>query len=368
MKILVTGANGFIGKNLCVFLCENGFNTIIKFGSESPIPDLDKALDNADFVFHIAGVNRPKDLSEFEAGNAGLTEYIVRFLKKRGKSTPLLLTSSVQAELDNPYGKSKASAEQSVFKYGAETGALTYVYRLPNVFGKWSRPNYNSAVATFCYNTLHGMPVKINDSEAKMTLAYIDDVCEAFIQTLKSKSKEDGFKSVDTVYHTTVGEVASIIKSFKQNEGTLNIGEVGTGLKRALYSTYISYFEPAKFAYSIPRHADERGVFVEMLKTDHSGQFSFFTALPGITRGGHYHHTKNEKFIVIKGKASFRFRNVMTNDFYEIIVDGTDSKVVETVPGWSHDVTNIGDDELIVMLWANEIFNPQKPDTISHKV
>lgn len=367
MKLVITGANGFIGKNLRVHLKENGFNDIVCIERSNSHEELDEALQSADFVFHLAGINRPNNDSEFYEGNTNLTDHIVNRLTASGKKTPLLITSSIQAELDNHYGKSKAAAELSVSKYAENTGAETYIYRLPNVFGKWCRPNYNSAVATFCYNILNGLEVTINNPEAVLKLVYIDDVCKSFIDCLNSRVDSKN-ALVTPVYHTNVGEVVSIIRSFKEKQHGLLIDHVGTGLTRALYSTYLSYYSPENFAYSVKRHSDPRGTFVEMLKTKESGQFSFFTAHPGITRGGHYHHTKNEKFLVIKGKAKFAFRHIDSNDYYEIFVGGDESKIVETVPGWSHDITNIGDDEMIVMLWANEIFDPENPDTVNYKI
>lgn len=367
MKLVITGSNGFIGKNLRVHLRENGYDDIICIDRDNSLEQLDEALQSAEFVFHLAGINRPKSDSEFYEGNANLTDYIVNKLVEFGNKTPLLITSSIQAELDNHYGKSKAAAEYSVSKYAKDTGAKAYIYRLPNVFGKWCRPNYNSAVATFCYNILNGLEVTINNPDAPLKLVYIDDVCKSFVDCLKGKVDEKSAE-VTPVYSTSVGNVVDTIRSFKDKQHGLLIDHVGTGLTRALYATYLSYYSPSEFAYSVKRHSDPRGTFVEMLKTKESGQFSFFTAHPGITRGGHYHHTKNEKFLVIKGKAKFAFRHIDSNDYYEIFVNGDESKIVETVPGWSHDITNIGDDEMIVMLWANEIFDPENPDTVNYKI
>ncbi|RJT27291.1 UDP-2-acetamido-2,6-beta-L-arabino-hexul-4-ose reductase [Buttiauxella izardii] len=367
MKIVVTGANGFIGKNLQIHLRENGHASVICLDRENSQDDLDNALFEADFVYHLAGVNRPQNDVEFYEGNTNLTEYIVAKLTEKGSKTPLLITSSIQAATDNHYGKSKAAAEKAVRDYATLTGAKVYIYRLPNVFGKWCRPNYNSAVATFCFNILNGLEVKVNDPQAALNLVYIDDVCKYFLKSLVGEIQPEN-AVVEPIYKTTVGEVVSIIQSFKANQNQLLIDKVGVGLTRALYSTFISYYEPAQFSYSVKRHSDPRGSFVEMLKTQDSGQFSFFTAHPGITRGGHYHHTKNEKFLVIKGKAKFCFRHIVTNEYYELFVDAEESKVVETVPGWSHDITNIGNDEMIVMLWANEIFDPSQPDTVTYKI
>ncbi|QLI80506.1 capsular polysaccharide biosynthesis protein CapF [Chitinibacter fontanus] len=367
MKILITGANGFIGKNLQVHLKEAGYQEIICIDRESTTADLQEGLKNADFIYHLAGINRPKDITEFHAGNVGLTEEIIAGLNALGRSVPIAYTSSIQAEIDNPYGASKSAAESVLREYQKRTGAAVYIYRLPNVFGKWCRPNYNSAVATFCHNTAHNLPITINDANAALRLVYIDDVCESFSSLLGSKVPA-GQVDVTTVYDTTVGFVAETLAKFRISRDTLITEAVGTGLVRALYSTYVSYLATDDFSYQVPSYGDARGVFVEMLKTPDCGQFSFFTAHPGITRGGHYHHTKTEKFLVIKGEARFGFRHILTGERVELITKGAESRIVETIPGWAHDITNIGQDEMVVMLWANEIFDRQKPDTISHEV
>lgn len=364
MNIVVTGAKGFIGKNLCMMLAEKGFDSITPIDQDTPQSEVKQALATADFVYHLAGVNRPKDESEFAKGNATLTEFAIENIKLNGRNTSVMLSSSIQASLDNAYGLSKAQAEALVHDYGNETGAGAFIYRFPNVFGKWCRPNYNSFVATFCHNIVNDIEINIHDPSAAVTLVYIDDVCQALIALLDGNS-ESGVKSVPVEYKTTVGEVADLLRSFKASRETLVTEHVGTGLARALYSTYLSYFKPTDFHYTLPKYGDERGVFCEMLKTKESGQFSFFTAHKGITRGGHYHHTKNEKFLVIKGKALFKFEHIITSERYELTVDSDEATVVETVPGWSHDVTNIGEEELIVMLWANEIFDREAPDTIA---
>ncbi|NOH20155.1 UDP-2-acetamido-2,6-beta-L-arabino-hexul-4-ose reductase [Vibrio cyclitrophicus] len=364
MNIVVTGAKGFIGKNLCVMLKERGYANVIQVERDTSREELSVALSRADFVFHLAGVNRPKDDAEFKAGNADLTRFITEFLSKLEKKVPLVVSSSTQAELDNPYGQSKRLAEQAIENYGQATGAPYYIYRLPNVFGKWCRPNYNSFVATFCYNTLNDLDITIHDPSYPVTLVYIDDVCNSMINLL-NWAAVNGYQKVSPEYPTTVGEVANILRAFKESRKNLVTEEVGTGFVRALYSTYLSYMTPEQFSYTIPSYGDERGVFSEMLKTKNSGQFSFFTAHPGITRGGHYHHSKNEKFLVIKGKARFKFEHITTCERYELYTDGCEPQIVETVPGWSHDITNIGEEEMVVMLWANEVFDRDAPDTFA---
>ena len=363
MNIVVTGAQGFIGKNLCVMLVEKGYDSVVQIDRDTSEQAIKKALSTADFVYHLAGINRPKEESEFTTGNADFTEFVVNELKGNGRNTPIMLSSSIQASLDNAYGVSKAQAETLITDYGKEISAGTFIYRFPNVFGKWCRPNYNSFVATFCHNIVNGIDINIHNPSAPVNLVYIDDVCHSLTALLEG-GVESGFKQVPVEYNTTVGEVADLLKAFKDSRDTLVTEHVGTGLIRALYSTYLSYFEPSKFHYTLPKYGDERGVFCEMLKTKESGQFSFFTAHKGITRGGHYHHSKNEKFLVIKGKALFKFEHIATGERYELTVDSKEATVVETVPGWSHDITNIGEEELIVMLWANEIFDREAPDTI----
>jgi UDP-2-acetamido-2,6-beta-L-arabino-hexul-4-ose reductase len=241
-----------------------------------------------------------------------------------------------------------------------------HVCRLVNVFGKWARPNYNSAVATFCHNVARGLPITINNPDSPVQLVYVDDVCQRFLQLLDGALPAPdaaGFEQVGPVYASAVGQLADAIQGFKNSRHTMLTDRVGTGLVRALYSTYVSYLPVEDFGYAVPMHGDPRGVFVEMLKTPDCGQFSYFTAHPGITRGGHYHHSKTEKFLVIKGEALFKFRRMHTGQFHELRTSGTQAQIVETVPGWTHDITNVGEDEMVVMLWANEIFDRQKPDT-----
>ena len=367
MHIVITGADGFIGRNLLVRLGELGHTDIARITLDSSDEDLKAALKGADFVFHLAGINRPKDVSEFATGNAGLTETVCNLLAEYGNKAPVVLSSSTQAALDNPYGQSKRAAEDVVFAHGEKTGAPAYVFRLTNVFGKWSQPNYNSAVATFCHNLARGLEIKINDPASPLKLVYVDDVVEAFIGLLPATAPS-GFVPAGPEYDTTVGQVADTIRGFAASRATMITDRVGTGLVRALYSTYLSFLPPESFAYDVPKHGDPRGVFVEMLKTPDCGQFSYFTAHPGITRGEHYHHTKTEKFLVIKGKAHFGFRHIVTGETHEIVTEGGEGRIVETVPGWTHNITNIGDDEMIVMLWANEIFDREKPDTFAMKV
>jgi UDP-2-acetamido-2,6-beta-L-arabino-hexul-4-ose reductase len=368
LKVLITGADGFIGKNLQVSLWRMKDVEVVKFTHEMSLDDLPALVTSVDFIFHLAGINRPKEESEFALGNAGLTGAICDAIRASGKQIPIVLTSSIQAERANAYGRSKLKAEMHLLNLAMETGNKVYIYRLPNVFGKWARPNYNSVVATFCHNISRGLPIQINDPAAPLLLVHIGSVVNSFINVITQQPEDIMYVTLESVYHTTVGEVAEELYKYKASRESLVIEPVGDGFARVLYATYISYISPDDFNYPLVKHEDPRGMFVEMLKTKDSGQFSFFTAHPGITRGGHYHHVKTEKFLVIKGKARFGFRHIVTDEICEIFTSGDRPEVVETVPGWSHDITNVGDDEMIVMLWANENFNRERPDTVAFKV
>ncbi|MBV8660645.1 MAG: NAD-dependent epimerase/dehydratase family protein [Candidatus Dependentiae bacterium] len=367
MKIVITGANGFIGKNLYIHLKECGFDDVVMIGRDNTDAELNLALIDADLVYHLAGVNRPQEPSEFAIGNLDSTKTIIKILKEIGRAIPVVYASSIQAELNNPYGLSKRAAEDALLDYSNEYNVPVYLYRLPNVFGKWSRPFYNSAVATFCHQISRDEVVTIHDSSAKLQLVYIDDVCKTFINIINDVTST-GFQEISPVYETNVGELVAQLREFREGRETLIINNVGEGFCRALYSTYISFLSSESFSYAIPSYADARGVFVEMLKTKNSGQFSYFTARPGITRGGHYHHSKTEKFLVIRGEARFRFQHISSSESVEIFSSGTKPTIVETIPGWAHDITNIGNEEMIVMLWANEIFDRNHPDTVSYEI
>ena len=367
MNVLVTGSNGFIGKNLIIRLNELGISTD-EFTRSNSIMDLQKLIKKSDFIVHLAGENRPKDENDFEAVNSGLTSLICDYIRLIKKNIPIIFASSSQVEKDNPYGKSKLSAEISVNNLTKDTGNSSYIYRLPGVFGKWCKPNYNSVVATFCHNISNNLPIHISNPSFELNLVYIDDVVEEFIQVIQGGGGSENIQSVQPEYKIKLGDLSTQIQNFKESRDSLITEKVGSGIVRKLYSTYLSYLSPAQFAYSIPSYGDERGMFAEMIKTKDSGQFSFFTAGPGIRRGGHYHHSKNEKFLVVQGKARFGFRNLGSGETHEIISTSKELKIVETVPGWSHDITNIGTNDMIVILWANEIFDPDNPDTITYKV
>lgn len=365
MKVLITGANGFVGKNLIVHLNERQDVEVLTFGRSDDLKVLAERVAQADFVFHLAGVNRPQDPAEFGQGNTELTVELCKAIEVSGRQIPVVYTSSSQAVLDNPYGASKRGAEEALRALAEQHGSPVHVLRLPNVFGKWAKPNYNSAVATFCHNIARDQPIQINDPAAVVTLVYIDDVIGHFMALMAG---EQAGVEVQPQYRVSVGEIAERLRGFKESRSTLVTDRVGDGFVRALYSTYLSYLPPELFTYEVPKYGDPRGVFVEMLKTPDCGQFSFFTAHPGITRGGHYHHTKTEKFLVIKGRARFGFRHMTSGEFHEVVTEGDKPQIVETVPGWTHDITNIGDDEMIVMLWANEIFERERPDTYACQV
>jgi UDP-2-acetamido-2,6-beta-L-arabino-hexul-4-ose reductase len=372
MKVLITGANGFVGKNLQLYLAERSDVQVVCFTRSDDLAQLSVMIQGVDFVFHLAGVNRPLDSAEFVSGNTDLTRALCKVVstvaETTGKKVPVVYTSSTQAAYENAYGNSKRSAEDALLELQRSHGVPVHVFRLPNVFGKWCQPNYNSVVATFCHNIARGLQIQVNDPVAPVTLVYVDDLVERFVQLMDGADAAvdaDGFATMAPQYTTTVGELAYQFQVFKDSRATLMTERVGTGLMRALYATYVSYLPVESFAYTVPSHADPRGVFVEMVKTPDCGQFSYFTAHPGITRGGHYHHSKTEKFLVIKGQARFKFRDMQNGQCFELVTTGEKAEVVETVPGWTHDITNIGSEEMVVMLWANEVFDRTHPDTFA---
>jgi UDP-2-acetamido-2,6-beta-L-arabino-hexul-4-ose reductase len=371
-QVLVTGAHGFIGSNLSLRLHELGYS-VDAFDVEDDVATLDERVRRADAVVHLAGVNRPQDLREFSAGNAGLTTMVCAAIAEAGRPTPLVMASSAYAaraddpslgDLHRAYGQSKRDAERAAEELAKHPGTSVCIYRLPSVFGKWCRPNYNSVVATFCQNAAQGLPLEVRDPAALLTLVYIDDVVESFVQALWAPASGVMYAAVTPEYQVTLGELARLIGRFRDSRSDLTVEHVGGGFARALWATYLSYLPTSAFSYCVPTHGDARGTFTELVKTIDAGQFSMFTAHPGITRGGHYHHSKTEKFVVVRGRARFRFQQAVTGALHEIETSGTVPEVVETVPGWAHDITNIGDEELIVLLWANERFDPARPDTI----
>jgi UDP-2-acetamido-2,6-beta-L-arabino-hexul-4-ose reductase len=368
VRILITGANGFIGRNLKVRLQEIPGFTLVEAPHGLGAEELRSAVTGIDWVFHLAGVNRPQEEGEFTTGNVDFTRALCAALVAAGNRAPVVFASSSQAALDNPYGRSKRAAEDTLLEYSRNSGAPVFLYRLNNVFGKWCRPFYNSAVATFCHQAARDLPLSVRDPRAPLSLIYVDDVVDTFIRLLQARDVPPGHATAGPVYETTVGEVAEALREFAASRKSLMTPRVGVGLIRALYSTYISHLPTEAFAYTVPRYPDPRGEFVEMLKTPDTGQFSYFTAGPGITRGEHYHHSKVEKFLVVRGTARFDFRQVDTDERHSLVVRGGEGRIVESIPGWAHGVTNAGDDEVIIMLWANEVFDRQRPDTIASKV
>lgn len=368
MKILVTGSKGFIGKNLICKLKESNKHTFLEYVKGDDLIDLEEKLDKSDFLIHLAGENRTKNLNQFKLNNVDLTQNICKTLQKIEKKIPIIFTSSIQAVNNSPYGKSKKKAENILYELYVKSNNPIKIYRLPGVFGKWCKPQYNSVVSTFCYLITRNKEITISDPNNNIKLIFIDDLINELYNSISSTINSFSFGKVDPIYELTLGELARNLKRFYKSRVDLTIENVGTGFQRKLYSTYLSYLPISNCSYKVPLHADERGKFVEMLKTKNSGQFSYFTAGPGITRGGHYHHTKSEKFLVIKGKARFKFCNLQSDKSEEIFTNDSEPTVVETIPGWSHDIKNVGKDDLIVLLWANEIFDRENPDTFNHKV
>ena len=367
MNVLVTGSNGFIGKNLIIHLNELNIN-VLTYTRENSIQDLPDLIKKSNFIIHLAGENRPKNEKDFNIVNVQLTKSICESIQFTGKHIPIILASSTQAAFDSAYGKSKLDAELILKKLESDTGNPIHIYRLPGVFGKWCKPDYNSVVATFCYNVSNNHSIKVNDSSLELNLVYIDDVVGEFINIIQKKQVSKKERSIQPEYKIKLGDLATQIELFKETRKSLISERVGVGFVRKLYSTYVSYLPPKQFSYSIPSYGDDRGMFAEILKTKDSGQFSFFIAKQGVTRGGHYHHTKTEKFLVVQGEARFNFRHIISNETYDINTSGNKLKIIQTVPGWSHDITNIGVEDVIVMLWANEILDRDNIDTVTHKV
>ena len=364
MKVLVTGAKGFVGKNLIVTLEEIEGIEIYQHDIETDPGLLDTYTKDCEFVFHMAGVNRPQDEEEFKTGNSGFTSRLIDSLKRNNNNCPVLITSSTQAELDNPYGKSKKEAEDLIFAHGNETGAKVLVYRLPNVFGKWCRPDYNSAIATFCHNIAHDLPIKINDPNVMMNLVYIDDVVEELLRAMEgNETREGDFCKVPVVHTIKLGEIVEHIYSFKNSRSDLSIPDMADGFTRKLYAAYLSYLPEDQFSYPLKMNVDNRGSFTEFIRTPERGQVSVNISKPGITKGNHWHHTKNEKFLVVSGHGVIRFRKVGADEIIEYRVSGDKLEVVDIPPGYTHNIENLGENDMVTVMWANEPFDPEKPDT-----
>ena len=376
MKILVTGAKGFVGKNLIATLNnirtgkDKSFGlsediTIYEYDIDSNPALLDAYCTDCDFVFNLAGVNRPKDQKEFMEGNFGFASTLLDTLKKHGNNCPIMISSSIQAELDNPYGQSK-KAEDLIFSYGGETGAQVYVYRFPNVFGKWCRPNYNSAVATFCNNIANDLPIQVNNPSVTMRLVYIDDVVAELILALQGQAHKDekGYCHVPVVHEVKLGEIVDLLYSFKKSREDRSVPDMTAGgFSKKLYATYLSYLPTDKFSYPLKMNVDERGSFTEILRTADRGQFSVNISRPGITKGNHWHHTKNEKFVVVSGKGLIQFRKIDGDEVIDYHVSGDEIQVVDIPTGYTHNIINEGDTDLVTFMWCNECFDPEHPDT-----
>lgn len=380
MKILITGALGFVGKNLIAQLnnikelkVKNYSLTseleIFTFDKDSDVILLDEYAQKCDFVVHLAGVNRPQNQEEFMTGNFGFTSDLLKALKKFDNKAPILITSSIQAVLENPYGISKKAGEDLIFKYGSENNVQVFVYRLPNVFGKWCRPNYNSVVATFCNNIAHGESIRVNDPNVDMQLVYIDDVVDEIILALAGKAHQEGaFCYVPTVHKIKLGEIADLLYSFKKRREDLSVPKLDNVFAKALYSTYLSYLPADGFSYPLKMNVDNRGSFTEIIRTLDRGQFSVNISKPGITKGNHWHNTKNEKFIVVSGNGVIKLRRIGTDEVLEYHVSGDQIEVVDIPPGYTHNIINEGTDDLITFMWCNECFDPNNPDTYFEEV
>jgi len=380
MNILITGAKGFIGKNLIAQL--NNIKegkakeeripsdlTVFAYDVDSDLESLDEYCQKADFVFHLAGVNRPKEQAEFMEGNFGFTSVLLDTLQKYGNTCPVMLASSIQAEVDNPYGVSKKAGEELLFRYAEETGAKVYVYRFPNVFGKWCRPNYNSAVATFCYNIAHDLPIQVSDPNVMMTLVYIDDVVDELISALAGNPTQEGkYCKVPIEYKISLGEIVELIYSFRESRRNLQVPDMEDAFTKKLYATYLSYLPENNFSYPLKMNVDQRGSFTEFLKSPDRGQVSVNISKPGITKGNHWHHTKNEKFLVVHGKGVIHFRKIDEEKVYEYYVSGDKLEVVDIPVGYTHNIENLGDTDMVTIMWANEAFDPDRPDTFFLKV
>lgn len=366
MKILITGAKGFVGKNLIAELHNQGFNDLMEYDVDTDSTLLEESARVCEFIFHLAGVNRPENPADFMAGNFGFTSQLLEALKKYQNKAPILITSSIQAVQDNPYGQSKKAGEDLMFSYSQETETKVYVYRLPNVFGKWCRPNYNSAVATFCNNIAHNLPIQVNDPNVVLNLVYVDDVINSFIAKLKIESPLDlcpHFEEVSPVHTITLGKIVTLLNLFKNSRSTLQLPDMGDAFEKKLYSTYLSYLPENDFSYPLKMNIDQRGSFTEFLKTNERGQISINISKPHITKGNHWHHTKNEKFLVVSGKGVIRFRKIDSVEIIEYFVSGEKLVVVDIPVGYTHNIENLGDTDMVTIMWVNEMFDNEKPDT-----
>jgi len=369
MRVLVTGSKGFIGKNLVTFLKEKEELDVLEFDAKNSLSELEDVLEGLDFIFHLAGVNRVQSSAEFYEGNRDLTKNLIHLLQRKKLSIPLVMTSSIQAILDNDYGKSKKQAEDAVLDYAKNS--KSYVYRLHNVFGKWARPDYNSALATFCYNIANDLPIQINNPDLGIELVYIDDICHEFMNLLSGETPSDkngSYCYIHPQYRISVGELAQRLLEFKKSISSLTVPSTGETFTKKLYSTFVSYLPLEKMVLSLRENEDERGNFVELVRTNESGQFAVSFSKPNVFRGDHYHNTKMERFIVVKGKAKIRLKNIDDGKEHEFEVSGKKVQSVMIPPGCAHSIENVGDEEMILVIWTNELFVAANPDTFFRKV
>lgn len=379
MKILVTGAHGFIGKNLVKRLNNTGYTDICEYVRESTEDELKRYCAEAGFVFHLAGVNRPESRQEFWDGNTDLTKKLVECLEEAGNKCPVIITSSTQAESsdeENVYAASKRAAEEAVYEHGKKTGAPVLIYRMPNIFGKWSKPDYNSAVATFCHNIARGLPIRVNDPEHMMHLAYIDDVVSELIDDMEIMTRGGSVKGINEpntslrcpVYHADLGYIAETIESFPRLRESLGVPDLSEPFVSKLYSTYLSFLPEDGFSYKLKMNKDERGSFTEFIRTPDRGQVSVNITRPGIIKGNHWHDSKNEKFLVVQGKGLIRFRKTGEEKILEYYVNSDELTVVDIPTGYVHNIINTGDVDMVTIMWASEAFDPGKPDTYRETV
>ncbi|MDA3884229.1 MAG: NAD-dependent epimerase/dehydratase family protein [Candidatus Delongbacteria bacterium] len=364
-NILITGAKGFIGKNLTAAFKELKDKTLFLYDIEDSLETLKEYVQSADIIFHLAGVNRPKEESEFTTGNLGSLEQVINFCECNDKKIPIVLTSSIQAENDNPYGISKKSAEDALIDYGKRNDVEVYVYRLKNVFGKWCRPNYNSGISTFCHNIANDIPVTISNRENIVNLVYIDDIIDEFTHILDRHNVviEKYYHEIGISYSKTLGEIVDTLNMIKNSRNDLTLPDMKDGFEKKLYSTFLSYLAKDNFSYDLKMNVDNRGSFTEFIRTENKGQVSVNISKPGITKGNHWHHTKTEKFLVVSGKGAIRFRDINSEEIIEYLVSGDKLEVVDIPPGYTHNISNLGDKDMVTVMWANEAFDPEKPDT-----
>ncbi len=367
-KVLVTGAHGFIGRNLALALGRDSGNAVTAVDIDTPASELDRGLDICDVVFHLAGVNRPSREEDFETGNFGSLSAVLSGLETRKRQPLVILSSSTQATLDNPYGRSKRHAEELLFDYASRTKTPARIFRLPGVFGKWSRPNYNSVVSTFCHSIAHGLPIQISDPAREIELIYVDDVVSRWLQLLKENTSGVSFADIAPVFHISLGRLAEVLKEFHGSRETCVLPDLSDPLSRRLHSTYISYLPADGFSYSPELRSDARGSLAELMKAGGHGQIFVSRTRPGITRGNHYHDSKVEKFVVLEGNAVICFRHMSTGETAECTVSGRELRIVDIPPGWTHSIKNVGAGDMIVLFWASEIFDPARPDTYPAEV